>query len=94
MGEHFEKEYLMTMGADFSTRAVDLVDNNNNKTTIIYQIWDLAGQPRFNAIRALYYSGTMGAAIEGGINKIKSIGFSLLDYSRDAPVCSEGSPGL
>jgi 5'-nucleotidase len=37
-----------------------------------------------NASVSVVYSGTMGAAIEGGINKIKSIGFSLLDYSRHA----------
>ena len=30
------------------------------------------------------YSGTMSAAIEAGIEGIKSIGFSLLDYSWDA----------
>jgi len=37
-----------------------------------------------NASVSVVYSGTMGAAIEGGINKIKSIGFSLLDYSKHA----------
>jgi 5'-nucleotidase len=37
-----------------------------------------------NASVSVVYSGTMGAAIEGGINKIKSIGFSLLDYSKNA----------
>ena len=30
------------------------------------------------------YSGTMSAAVEAGIEGIKSIGFSLLDYSWDA----------
>ena len=37
-----------------------------------------------NASVSIVYSGTMAAAIEGGINKITSIGFSLLDYSADA----------
>ena len=37
-----------------------------------------------NASVSVVYSGTMGAAIEGGINKIRSIGFSLLDYSKHA----------
>lgn len=37
-----------------------------------------------NASVSVVYSGTMAAAIEGGINKITSIGFSLLDYSADA----------
>ena len=37
-----------------------------------------------NASVSVVYSGTMAAAIEGGINKVPSIGFSLLDYSADA----------
>mgnify|MGYP003311126790 CR=1 FL=1 len=37
-----------------------------------------------NAAINVIYSGTMSAAIEAGIEGIKSIGFSLLDYSWDA----------
>jgi 5'-nucleotidase len=37
-----------------------------------------------NAAIAVLYSGTMGAAIEGAVFKIPSIGFSLLDHAHDA----------
>jgi 5'-nucleotidase len=37
-----------------------------------------------NASSSVIYSGTMAAAIEGCFNDIPSIGFSLLDFSRDA----------
>jgi 5'-nucleotidase len=37
-----------------------------------------------NASVSVLYSGTMAAAIEGGVNGIRSIGFSLLDYSKDS----------
>jgi 5'-nucleotidase len=37
-----------------------------------------------NASINVIYSGTMSAAIEGGIEEIPSIGFSLLDYSWNA----------
>ena len=37
-----------------------------------------------NSSASIIYSGTMAAAIEGCINGIPSIGFSLLDYSPDA----------
>ncbi len=37
-----------------------------------------------NASVSVVYSGTMAAAIEGGINKINSIGLSLSDNSKDA----------
>lgn len=37
-----------------------------------------------NAAVAVLYSGTMGAALEGAVFKIPSIGFSLLDHSLNA----------
>ncbi|MBN2819084.1 MAG: 5'/3'-nucleotidase SurE [Bacteroidales bacterium] len=37
-----------------------------------------------NTSISVIYSGTMGAAIEGGLHGVPSIGFSLDDYSRDA----------
>lgn len=37
-----------------------------------------------NAAVAVIYSGTMGAAIEGAVFKIPSVGFSLLDHDHNA----------
>ncbi|MBN1143750.1 MAG: 5'/3'-nucleotidase SurE [Bacteroidales bacterium] len=37
-----------------------------------------------NASTSVFYSGTMGAALEGCINEIPSIGFSLLNLNHDA----------
>jgi 5'-nucleotidase len=37
-----------------------------------------------NSSSSIIYSGTMAGAIEGSLNQIPSIGFSLLNYSRDA----------
>jgi len=37
-----------------------------------------------NSSSSILYSGTMGAAMEGAINHIPSIGFSLLSYKPDA----------
>ncbi len=37
-----------------------------------------------NSSISIIYSGTMGAVIEGCINGIQSVGFSLLDYNSDA----------
>jgi 5'-nucleotidase len=37
-----------------------------------------------NASSSVMYSGTMGAVIEGCLNEIPSIGFSLLNFDRDA----------
>lgn len=37
-----------------------------------------------NSSISVIYSGTMGAAIEGGLHGVPSVGFSLEDYSADA----------
>ncbi len=37
-----------------------------------------------NSSTSVLYSGTMGAALEGGINRIPSIGFSHTDYAHDS----------
>jgi 5'-nucleotidase len=37
-----------------------------------------------NAATSVFYSGTMAAALEGSINEVKSIGFSLLNLDHDA----------
>lgn len=37
-----------------------------------------------NSSTSILYSGTMGAALEGTLNQVPSIGFSLLDHSPDA----------
>lgn len=58
MGKSFSGRYLMTIGADFAIKTIDVEDN-----TIKFQIWDLAGQPRFSVVRSLYYRGSMGALL-------------------------------
>ncbi|MHA1451066.1 MAG: GTP-binding protein, partial [Candidatus Hodarchaeales archaeon] len=56
IGREFKANYLMTIGADFATYKTT-VDGKEIK----FQIWDLAGQQRFESVRTLYYRGTMGA---------------------------------
>lgn len=56
LGKGFASNYLMTIGADFAVKQLDLEGK-----TIKFQIWDLAGQERFGSVRSLYYSGSHGA---------------------------------
>jgi small GTP-binding protein len=62
LGEEFKTEYLMTIGADFASQETTIY-HSETKTTydVRFQIWDLAGQPRFKAVRDLYYRGAVGA---------------------------------
>jgi small GTP-binding protein len=62
LGEGFKREYLMTIGADFASQEISIY-HSPTKTAydLKFQIWDLAGQPRFKAVRDLYYRGAIGA---------------------------------
>ncbi|OLS23921.1 MAG: Transforming protein p29 precursor [Candidatus Heimdallarchaeota archaeon LC_3] len=57
LGKNFSSAYLMTIGADYAVAKVEL----SNKKIAKFQIWDLAGQERFNSVRSLYYAGSHGA---------------------------------
>jgi len=58
LGESFKEGYMMTIGADFAVKKMVLA---NVEYTL--QIWDLAGQQRFSAVREVYYRGTAGALL-------------------------------
>ncbi|MFQ5979604.1 MAG: GTP-binding protein [Candidatus Heimdallarchaeota archaeon] len=58
MGKAFTADYMMTIGADFATKVVDLPN-----AQLKFQLWDLAGQPRFEAVRELYYRGSLGGML-------------------------------
>ena len=58
LGEGFESTYLLTIGADFATYQTE-IENVQYK----FQIWDLAGQQRFDVVRSVYYRGSHGAIL-------------------------------
>lgn len=58
LGQEFESQYVMTIGADFAMQ-----DDIINGKKVRYQIWDLAGQDRFDGVRNVYYRGALGALL-------------------------------
>ncbi|MHA2346674.1 MAG: Rab family GTPase [Candidatus Hodarchaeales archaeon] len=58
LGKEFTSSYLLTIGADISTYKL-----NHEGKTLSLQIWDLAGQERFDIVRNLYYSGARAAIL-------------------------------
>jgi small GTP-binding protein len=58
IGHGFDPVYSSTIGADFSTHSLKMGLRN-----IKYQIWDLAGQPKFSEVRQPFYAGAKGALI-------------------------------
>lgn len=60
LGKGFSSSYLQTIGADFaSTEKQVNVDATDFR--VQYQIWDLAGQTEFGAVRKNYYEGCFGS---------------------------------
>ncbi|MHA2168477.1 MAG: GTP-binding protein [Candidatus Kariarchaeaceae archaeon] len=58
LGDKFKAHYSMTIGADFAAKRTKVDDID-----ITAQIWDLAGQDRFETVREVYYRGATGALL-------------------------------
>ena len=71
MGEGFTSQYIQTIGADFSIKEIKIKINKKSKT-YKYQVWDLAGQIQFHAVRKSYYHGALGAIIMYDITNTES----------------------
>ena len=64
LGKGFKAQYMMTIGADFAIKEIQLrTDVLYKQRSIQYQIWDLAGQPLFAHVRPLYYQGSHGVCL-------------------------------
>ncbi len=52
----FDDKVRPTVGCDFSTKVKSNVDGR----TVQLQLWDIAGQERFNAVSKMYLRGALG----------------------------------
>lgn len=57
MGKFFKSTYMETVGSDFSDKSITF-EYNLKSIDVNFQIWDLAGQPKFQNIRQMYYAGS------------------------------------
>lgn len=58
MGEGFKLQYINTVGADFAYYS-EKIGGDLYK----WSIWDLAGQPKFQNVRPMFYAGSFGALV-------------------------------
>ncbi len=77
LGKGFQSGYILTIGADFAVQDLDI-----NEQKYKFQIWDLAGQQRFSAVRALYYKGSHGAILVFDRTRPESL-FNLETWKRE-----------
>ncbi len=86
LGETTIKEYIYTIGADFATKRIKLSDN----LTVQYQIFDLAGQQKFDKVRASFYSGCQAAMLVYDITDNKTLS-NLPKWVKEVKKNSNGS---
>jgi len=67
MGNSFSSRYMVTMGADVSSKIVDI-----GKEKIKFQIWDLAGEARFDMVRGMYCKGATGGILVFDVTRRES----------------------
>ncbi|MFW9956851.1 MAG: GTP-binding protein [Candidatus Odinarchaeota archaeon] len=58
--DYFEADYKRTIGTDFSVKRMNIPEIEAHVTL---QIWDLAGQPRFEFVRQGFYRGSRGGLL-------------------------------
>ena len=77
LGKGFQSGYILTIGADFAVQDLPIDDIQYK-----FQIWDLAGQQRFSAVRALYYKGSHGAILVFDQTRIDSL-YNLENWKKE-----------
>lgn len=93
LGRGFSSEYFSTIGADFSTKDVE-IDGNYYGTM---QVWDLAGQSRFSYVRSTFYRGTNGVLLVFDVTRkdtfenIKAWMNEILTHTQNASVILVGN---
>ena len=58
----FRTDYKTTIGSQFAVKNVDISRDPTN-VTVKLQIWDVAGQSRFQILRPMYYRGSSGGLL-------------------------------
>ncbi|MFW9778259.1 MAG: Rab family GTPase [Candidatus Heimdallarchaeota archaeon] len=70
LGEGFQEDYQMTIGADLATKSSSTIYPGGKQ--IKFVIWDLAGQPRFDVVRKAYYNNAVGALVVFDVTRLES----------------------
>jgi Ras-related protein Rab-2A len=59
----FRTDYKTTIGSQFAVKNVDIRRDDMSNVTVKLQIWDVAGQSRFQILRPMYYRGSSGGLL-------------------------------
>ncbi|UCE10220.1 MAG: GTP-binding protein [Candidatus Thorarchaeota archaeon] len=73
----FRTDYKTTIGSQFAVKNIEIVDDAGTRTTVKLQIWDVAGQSRFQILRPMYYRGASGGLLVYDVSRKRT--FIVLD---------------
>lgn len=59
----FRTDYKTTIGSQFAVKNVAINRHGQEDLTVKLQIWDVAGQSRFQILRPMYYRGSSGGIL-------------------------------
>lgn len=59
----FRTDYKTTIGSQFAVKNIDVSSPERGHVTVKLQIWDVAGQSRFQILRPMYYRGSSGGLL-------------------------------
>ncbi len=86
----FKENYIMTIGSNFSTKQVELVEYPNY--LIKLQMWDLAGQKHFSFVRPPFYRGATAIIYVFDLTRRSSFQ-NILDWKIEVEkVIGDGKP--
>ena len=74
LGEIFETNYMETIGADFALKYSKIVINEGEEPKIIkFQIWDIAGQKRYDEVGKILFDRSDGTILMFDITNRQSL---------------------
>ncbi|MGY5876122.1 MAG: Rab family GTPase [Candidatus Thorarchaeota archaeon] len=59
----FRTDYKTTIGSQFAVKNIEVPSIDGSILTVKLQIWDVAGQSRFQILRPMYYRGASGGLL-------------------------------
>ena len=59
----FRTDYKTTIGSQFAVKNITVTRSDGSEVTVKLQIWDVAGQSRFQILRPMYYRGSSGGIL-------------------------------
>lgn len=69
----FEKDYKTTIGSQFAVKLTHIYpEEKDHAVGLKLQVWDVAGQARFQAVRKMYYSGAAGVILVYDVTRRRS----------------------